>query len=109
LSETKFRTHAEPGKNPKAKLVGLIERHGKVRICKQFSEKFPIQNGIKQGDALSPLLFNFISEFGIRKVQGNQVGLKWNGTHQLMAYADDVNILGDNLDTTRIKKNTNFN
>jgi hypothetical protein len=34
----------------------------------------------------------------------NQVGLKLNGTHQLLAYTDDVNLLGDNTDT--IKKNT---
>jgi hypothetical protein len=37
-------------------------------------------------------------------VQENQVGLKLNGTHQLLAYADDVNLLGDNIDTTN--KNT---
>jgi hypothetical protein len=40
-------------------------------------------------------------------VQENQLGLKLNGTHQLMVYADDVNLLRDNIDTT--KKNTNFN
>jgi hypothetical protein len=37
-------------------------------------------------------------------VQENQVGLKLNGTHQLLAYADDVNLLRDNIDT--VEKNT---
>jgi hypothetical protein len=61
----------------------LNETYSKVRRGKHLSDSFPIQNGLKQGDALSPLLFNIAKEYVIRKVQENQVGLKLTGTHHL--------------------------
>src|SRR5215469_16211449 len=77
--------------------------YSRVRVGKNLSDMFPIRNGLKQGDALSPLLFNFALDCAIRRVQVNQDGLKVNGTHQLLAYANDVNILGGSIHT--VKKN----
>jgi hypothetical protein len=73
--------------------------YSKVRIGKHLFDSFLIQNGLKQYDALSPLLYNFALEYAIRKVQRNNVGLKLNGTHQLLVYSGDVNLLRDSIDT----------
>jgi hypothetical protein len=81
------------------KLVRLIkmclsEKYSGVRVGKNLYDMFPIRNGWKQGDALSPLPFIFALGYAFRGVQVIQDGFKSNGTHQLLVYAGDVNILG---------------
>jgi hypothetical protein len=67
-------------------------------ICKYLSDSF-YPKWYKTRRCLFLLVFNFAFECVIKKVQKNQVGLNLNGTHQLVAYADDVNLLGDNINT----------
>ena len=81
----------------------LTETYSRDRVGQNVSDMFPIRNGLKQGDTLSPLLLNFALDHAIKRVQVSQDGLKLNGTHQLLAYADDVNILGGSVHT--VKKN----
>jgi len=81
--------------------MSLTETYSRVRVGKNVSDRFPIRNSLKQGDALSPMLFNFALEYSISRGHVNKDGLKINGTHQLLAYADDVNILGGCIHTVK--------
>jgi len=103
--EVLYNIHIESG--IPMKLIRLIKMclngtHSRVRVGKHLPE-FPIKNGFKLGDALSPLLFNCNLEYAIRGVQVNQDGLKLVGTHQRLVYVDDGNISGGRVHT--IKEN----
>ena len=61
--------------------MSLIETYSRVRVGENVSDRFPIRYGLKQGDALTPMLYNFALEYAIRRVQVKKDGLKVNGTH----------------------------
>jgi len=75
----------------------VSETNSRAWVGKNLSDMFPIRNGLKQGDSLLPLLFNFALEYATGRVQVNLDGLKLNGTHQLLFYA----ILGGSVHTVK--------
>jgi hypothetical protein len=82
----------------------MNEIYSRVRFGRFLSDMFLIKNGLKLGDVLPSLLFNLALRYNIKGVQVNQDGFKLNGTYQLLAYADDINILGSSV--YAIRKNT---
>jgi len=81
----------------------LNETYNRARVGENLSEIFSVRDGLNNGDALKPLLFNFTLEYSIRRLQVNQDGLKLNGAPQLLVYVDNVNMLGGSVHT--MKKN----
>jgi hypothetical protein len=77
----------------------LNETYSKTRAGKYLSEKFPIQNGLQKEMLYRHCFSTFLSEYFIKKVQENQVGLKLDVGHRLLVNGDYVNLLRDNIDT----------
>jgi len=72
----------------------LSDHRGRIRIGNNMSYSFEIRSGLKQGYRLSPLLFNFSLEYAILKIK-DEKELTLNILNQLLLYADDVDLMGD--------------
>ena len=88
------------------RLVGLIhmclyDTYSRVRVGKHFPDIFPIKNGLKNGVALSSLLFIFSLDYAVRRIQVIQNGLKLKATYQLLSYVENVNICGGSVYTIK--------
>jgi len=74
----------------------------KIKITNSTSKSFKVTSGLRQGDALSPILFNLVLEKVVRDMnisEGITLGLSKIG---LLAYADDIVIIGDNIEIVKI-------
>ena len=93
-----------PSKRVRLIQMYLSETYSRVRVDKQLSDMFTTKNTLKQGDALQPVVFNFVLEYSIRRIAVNQDSLKLNGTRQLLVYADGVKIMGGSTRNTKKNK-----
>lgn len=80
----------------------------KVKFMGEASDPFEIDTGVRQGDGLSPLLFNIVLEKIIREwerqVKGIQIGKQKNNrvVVKCLAFADDIAILTNNREEARV-------
>ena len=77
------------------------ELYARVKIGKCLSDNFKLHKGIRQGDALAPLLFNVVLEIAVRKSYVETAGTIFTKCNQIIAYADDVVIMGRRLDDVK--------
>ena len=88
------------------KIVALIKSmfegsESCVRVGQEHTDWFEITTGVRQGDVLSPLLFNIVIDYTMGKLQQVEGGLRWTAPNILkgLAYADDICLLGEDVDS----------
>jgi hypothetical protein len=72
-----------------------------VKIQKDCSESFETRQGLRQGDELSTLLFNVVLEVIVRRTNLQTTGTIYNKETQLLAYTDDIDIVGRSQSVVR--------
>lgn len=85
------------------KLVNLVKitvegSQCKVKVNGQISSPFLVNTGVRQGDGTSPLLFNIALEEALKKVKASTTGIHIGKTFNILAFADDVVIMAENID-----------
>ncbi|XP_063380350.1 esterase B1-like [Cydia fagiglandana] len=82
--------------------VATSKSQMRVRVGNELTAAFTVSTGLKQGDALSPMLFNLVLEHVVRKLLTLDIGVELNGRHRLIGYADDLALLGENREEVEI-------
>jgi len=86
-----------PKKLIKLSRLSVINSRCKVRVNGEMSEDFGVDTGVRQGDGLSPILFNLALETALQQVKKSDVGIKIGKTINILAFADDVVIMAENI------------
>lgn len=82
------------------KLINLVKMTTenskcKVRVEGELSETFEVETGVRQGDGLSPLLFNIAIEDALQMTRQTNLGIKVGSNINVLAFADDVTLLAE--------------
>jgi hypothetical protein len=72
-----------------------------VKIQNNCSDSFETRQGLRQGDVLSTLLFNVVLEVIVPRANLQTTGTIYNKETQLLAYADDIDIVGKSQSAVR--------
>ena len=81
----------------------LTHTNSRVRIRNKLSEAFDITEGLRQGDPLSTLLFNLILEAAVRTMAMDTSNTIFTKSSQLLGFADDLDVIGRNMDVVKEK------
>jgi hypothetical protein len=74
-----------------------VKKYAKFTFGKHLSSPFRLKNYLRQGDAVAPLLFNVVLKISIRRSIVETLGTIYDKCSPIMAYADEVVILGRRL------------
>ncbi|KAL1452545.1 hypothetical protein WDU94_006766 [Cyamophila willieti] len=67
----------------------------KVRIEDEYTEVFHVNTGVRQGDGISPLLFNIVLEKALKKTSQMDKGINIGTVINLLAFADDIVLIAE--------------
>lgn len=75
----------------------MYNTKGRVKIQQRLTDEFIIEQGLRQGDGLAPILFNIALHKIIKEMKFDTKGTILTKEQQLVAYADDINIIGRSI------------
>jgi hypothetical protein len=100
VSRNKLWEHMQkyeiPDKLIRLSKLCIAQSRGKIKIENDYSESFRINSGVRQGDGLSPTLFNIALEEALEKIEDLNLGINIGKKINLLAYADDIVITAEN-------------
>jgi hypothetical protein len=91
--------------------ICIINSKCRIRYNPQISGEFSVENDLRQGDTLSPMLFNIALEYMVKAVLESKIEVKIqeNTEVTIIAYADDIMIVAESETNLKTKTTDIYN